>query len=249
MARHRRDDEPFGPNTASTDVMPAVVSSSRWNRRSASPLLITAGVIALTLVLSVGAWALAGGGSKDNPLVFPWSSGKPGEINVSVSMQPTDEPSEDAVPSPSGSQSPSARPSRSKSPSPSASPSASLNVAGAPTPSAGSASPGAGQISVSCGNLGWSDGRTGYVKVNAEITNGGGGPITVSAAFTFDRRVTLIQVWNATSSVNTSDRFQLTGERPLSSGRQVDIGGIVMGTSNVPDRVVVNGQTFTCSTR
>lgn len=229
--------------------MPAVVSSSRWNRRSASPLLITAGAIALTLVLSVGAWALAGGGSKDNPLVFPWSSGKPGEINVSVSMQPTDEPSDEPAPSPSDSLSPSAHPIRSRSASPSATPSATTTAAAAPSAPGGSPSTGAGMITVGCANQGWSDGRTGYVKVNAEITNGGTAPIAVTAAFAFDRRVTLIQVWNSSSSVNAADRFVLAGDRQLSAGRQVDIGGIVVGTSKIPDSVVVNGQTFSCSTR
>ena len=95
MGRHRRNgDEDSTPTEAISVVEAALptVPEPRRGGRTVSPLLLGGGGVAIVLVLVIGGWAVAGGRSGGNPLVYPWNSQSPGPIDVSVSMEPTDRP-------------------------------------------------------------------------------------------------------------------------------------------------------------
>ncbi|NUT33770.1 MAG: hypothetical protein HOV79_11930 [Hamadaea sp.] len=231
MARHRHDDDDFGADDA-TEVMPAVgAESHRRGTFTASPLLLAAGGVALALVLVVGSWALVGGGgSSEDPLVYPWSSESPGQIDVSVSLQPTDLPT--GEPSPSLTGSPSASPTGSGSPSPS------------PTP------PRNNGLVVTQGQA--NRNAEGY-RVSYIVANKGTTRVTAwRMEITFSENYKLADSWNANTSQPEPRRLVLTSQRALDPGASIDVGirveslGSNLGT---PVSCTIDGRSFSCVPR
>jgi Cellulose binding domain len=237
-AENEPETEPENqPENDATEVMPAV-PGARPHRRgtfTASPLLLAAGAVALLLVLVVGGWALMGSRAGDDPLVYPWSSGSPGPIDVSVSFEPTETASAEANPSAtaSGSQSPAVSASSSVSPSPAGSPSL-------------VAPKGNGVTAVIFQASKYSDGYT----IHFTLTNQGASAVAGwSMELWFTDRFDLKDYWNAQNPVKEPKHLVLTSVRGLASGESVDVGiraervGSNLGT---PMSCTVDGLSFPC---
>lgn len=233
MGRHRNDDG-LNADADATEVMPAVgADEHRRGTFTASPLLLAAGGVALALILVVGAWALVGsGGGSEDPLVYPWSSESPGQIDVTVSMQPTDLPSGTVSTDPSAL--------------PSTTPSGSV----APSPSPSAAPPKSTALVVTQGqaNRNAEGYRISYIVANTATTRVGSWRIEI----TFTENYKLADSWNANPSQPEPRRLVLTSQRALDPGTSIDVGlrieklGSNLGT---PVSCTIDGRSFTCVPR
>jgi hypothetical protein len=244
VGRHRNDDE-FGLHEDSTEdstedlhedsteLMPVVPGGEGSRRLTASPLLLAAGGLALALVVVVGGWALLGNRSDGNPLVYPWASGPPGEINVSVSMEPTDEPTVEPTATPA------------------------TTSTGSPGITPMSASPAAGASVSKPGGLRVVQGQAnryqgGYV-VHYIVTNSGA---TVAASWRmelwFSENFRLKDNWNANVTLRENRHLVLTSQRPVDPGATQDIGLRIeqIGSNlGIPMSCTLDGRSFTCAPR
>ncbi|NUT23958.1 MAG: hypothetical protein HOV77_32750 [Hamadaea sp.] len=259
MARHRRDDDEFAAADP-TVVLPAVVPADqdvgldigvdtgeelrsdtgrgvRRGGRTVSPLLVGAGGVALTLVLVVGGWALAGGHSDGgDPLVYPWSSESPGPIDLSVSFEPTVLPSPTVVPSSSPS-SAGPRPTRSRS----ASPSPSVS----PSPSTESITSG---ISARVfDSRVWQDGFVVHFAVTNKTAVAAGWQVKI----VYSAAVVIDQPWNAKVDTRTGTTMTFTADQPLAAGQSIDFGFVAYRTRGadlgLPVTCAIDGKQFPCS--
>ena len=234
MARHRTGDEGFGDEADPTEVMPAIgPDGPRRGTFTASPLLLAAGGVALALVFVVGAWALTGGRGDDDPLVYPWSSQTPGQIDVSISLEPTDLPTAEPTPviEATGTADPSAT--------------ASGPVSATPTPSP--AAPKSGSVTAALSQA--SQYADGYV-VSYRVTNQGSSAVSGwRMELWFSDNFVLKDVWNANDLVKEPRHLVLTSTRGLDPGASVDVGiraeklGSNLGT---PLSCTMDGRSFPC---
>jgi hypothetical protein len=234
VARHRTGDEGFGDEADPTEVMPAIgPDGPRRGTFTASPLLLAAGGVALALVFVVGAWALTGGRGDDDPLVYPWSSQTPGQIDVSISLEPTGLPTAEPTPviEATGTADPSAT--------------ASGPVSATPTPS--TSVPKSGGVAATIGLANTYSG--GYV-VHFTVANNG--PARVSSwrmEIWFTENFELADYWNASNPVKEPRHIVLTSVRALDPGTNVDVGiragkqGSNLGT---PVSCTIDGRSFPC---
>ena len=238
MAKHRQE-EGYGSRSEPTQILPVV----KQRRRLVSPLLLGAGGVAVALVLSVGAWALVGSHSDGDPLVFPWTGEKPGEINVSVSMEPTTQP---VLPSEPPSPSPSPR--RTGGPRPSPSPRILATVVGSPS---ASPSPSSQMLSTPLSASvvdisGWD----GNVILTIDVKNSGtatAGSWTVE--LWFDKDVRPNPPWNANVQAIDARHLKLTAVRTLGAGQTVRFGfiaGFYGRTRPGLTSCKLEGQPFSC---
>jgi hypothetical protein len=238
VARHRQDDG-YGSRSEPTQILPIVK-----RRTTVSPLLLAAGGIALTLVLGVGGWALLGHPAGGDPLVYPWTSQRPGDIDVSVSMVPTGEP----TPSDSPSASPSPdKPRVKRSPSPSAPQQILLSPEpGSPSKSQESL---ASTLTASVSGYGGWDGN---LLVNIKLHNSGTAPVNWTVDLVFDQDVHSNTPWNAKVQTVDDRHLRFTSVRTLGPGDEVTFGFIAgFGGRNQPRMVTctVDGRDFSCSRR
>ncbi|MEV0268706.1 cellulose binding domain-containing protein [Hamadaea sp. NPDC050747] len=251
MARHRRDDEFAAADP--TVVLPAVAASDasadedaedfadvppagrRRGGRTVSPLLLGAGGVALTLVMVVGGWALAGGQGGGDPLVFPWSSDTPGPIDVSISLEPTvlPSPSDAATPSPSVA---SPRPTRSRSASPS------------PTVSVSRSTESVAATTMTATAMPLNDWAGGYVA-QFVVTNTGKTAARWTVEVEFAKPVRIDQVWNASMKTTTQTHAVFSSVQDLAPGQSVGFGirAFYDGrTPAVPVTCTIDGKQFPC---
>lgn len=234
MGRHRHDEDVS--RTDPTEILPLV----KERRLHASPVLLAAGAVALTLVLGVGGWAIFGSRGDDGPLVFPWSADKPGEIDVSVSMVPTAEPTaselDGLVPSPT----------QSKTVRRSAPPQQVLLTPApvSPNPSPSPAPPAASVASIS--------GRDGNLMINVDVRNTSSAPLaTWTVELWFDKELNAAdQLWNAKMEVVDARHLKFTAERALNAGQTIRFGFIAGYPSRRPQlrTCQIDGVKFSCST-
>lgn len=236
MSKHRRPDG-YGSRTDPTQILPVV---KQPKRRTASPLLLAAGGLAVALVLSVGGWALMGSRSSGDPLVFPWSGDSPGAIDVSVSMQPTTDPviaSDD--PSPSRMR-------------PRTSPKLAATTVPkdrSPSPSRPTESLATALSAAVTGVSGWD----GNIMVTVDVKNNG----TITAdtwtvELWFDKDVKPNPPWNASVQVLSSRHLKFTAVRPLRPGDTVRFGFIATFSGWTRPRLQtcqIGVQPFSCSQR
>lgn len=237
MGRHRQNEDGVS-RSEPTQILPLV----KPRRLHASPLLVGAGAVALTLVIGVGGWALLGNRSDGDPLVFPWSGEKPSDIDVSVSMVPTDEPVPSPVDSPSVSPSPS-RPKVPKEPSPRAS--AIVSVSAVPSRSIESL---AGTITAKVVSYGtWQ----GNVMINVDIRNPSGKPVTAwTLELWMDKDVNVYQEWNGRDQQVDARHLKFVQDRTLNAGETVRLGFIARFDGSRKPQLTqcrIDGVTFPCS--
>jgi len=244
VAKHRQE-EGYGSRTDPTQLLPVV---KQPRRRLVSPLLLGAGGMAVALVLGVGGWALLGSRSNGDPLVFPWTGDKPGEINVSVSMVPTVQPV-----IPSRGPSPIAASQRGGLPRESPSPSSHAGVTAVPSSAASpSASPSRSAegasvaLSASIAKIwSWSD----NILINVDVKNSGSAAATWTVELWFDKDVHANQPWNANVQVLSARHLKLTAVRTLGPGQTVQFG-FIAGFSGwrIPalSTCAIEGQSFSC---
>lgn len=231
MGRHRHDEDVS--HTDPTQILPLV----KERRIHASPLLLAAGAVALTLVLGVGGWALFGSRAGDGPLVFPWSADKPGDIDVSVSMVPTVEPTP-SEPEPS--------PTESKTVRRSAPPQQVLltpATSSSPRPSPSPEPPAAKVFSIS--------GRNGSLTVNVEVRNISAKPLdTWTVELWFDKDLHTDQLWNAKVEAVDARHLKFTAERTLNAGQTIRFGFTAGYPGNRRPQLrtcQIDGVKFSCS--
>jgi Cellulose binding domain len=234
VARHRQDDGDSS-RSESTQILPVTK-----RRLTASPLLLAAGGIALALVIGVGGWALLGDPAGGDPLVYPWTSKHPGDIDVSVSMVPTDEP----TPSEDPSVSPSPQEPRVK-------PSTASQILLSPEPvSSPSRSQGSLTSAVTASVAGYS-GTNSTITVSIKLRNPGAGPVDWRVDLTFNKDVQSDVPWNAKVQVVDSRHLRFTSVRALGPGEEVTFGFIASFNSHNQPKMMactVDGRTFSCST-
>lgn len=237
MARHRQEDG-WGSRSEPTQILPIVK-----RRPTASPLLLAAGGVALTLVLGVGGWALLGHPAGGDPLVYPWTSQRPGDIDVSVSMVPTGEP----TPSDSPSASPSPlKPPVKRSPSPSAPQLILLSPQPGGSPSRSQESLTSTLTASVTGYSGWD----GNILVNIKLRNPGSAAVNWTVDLVFDKDVHSNPPWNAKVQAVDARHLRLTSVRTLGPGDEVTFGFIAgFGGRSQPRMVTctVDGRNFSCS--
>jgi hypothetical protein len=241
VAKHRQE-EGYGSRSEPTQILPVV---KQQRRRLVSPLLLGAGGVAVALVLGVGAWALVGSQSDGGPLVFPWTGEKPGEINVSVSMEPTTGP---PLPSQAPSQLLSPSPKRGGAPRPSASPRILATVVGST-----SASPSGSSEALSTPLSAWVvdiSGWDGNVILTIDVKNSGA---TTAGGWTvelwFDKDVHPNPPWNANVEAIDARHLKLTAVRTLGAGQTVRFGfiaGFSGATRPGLTTCKLEGQPFSC---
>ncbi|MEV6966962.1 cellulose binding domain-containing protein [Hamadaea sp. NPDC051192] len=210
----------------------------RRGGRTVSPLLIGAGGVALTLIMVVGGWALAGGHGGGDPLVYPWSSDTPGPIDVSISLEPTVLPSPTVDPTASLSPSPATpRPTRSRSASPS------LSASVSPSAESMTATTTAEVMSSQV----WSDGFV----VHYKITNKGSSAATWQVKIVFSKAVRLDSPWNATADTLSGAEMTFTAKQALAAGTSVDFGFVAYrtrgATLGLPATCTIDGKQFPCA--
>lgn len=236
MGRHRQGEGVS--RTDPTQILPIV----KQRRLMASPLLLVAGAVALTLVLGVGGWALMGSRGGGDPLVFPWSGDKPGDIDVSVSMEPTNEPvlvlSDAPSPSPSAS-----RPKAPRQSSPT--PLASVRVSVSPSRSAESL---ASTLSATVAGIsGWS----GNIMINVDVRNAGTAPVTAwTVELWLDKDVDVYEDWNSKDQQVDVRHLKFVQDRTLNAGETIRFGFIARyGGSRRPQMQTckIDSRQFTCS--
>lgn len=243
MGRHRQEEvqQDIESRTEPTQILPIV----KQRRPTVSPLLLGAGGVAITLVLGVGGWALVGTRSDGDPLVFPWSGEKPGDIDVSVSMVPTVEPT------PSEAGLPSASPSRTRtrkpSPQPSVvSPNATAPRSAGPSPTL-SPENAAVALTATIGDISsWS----GNVLINVDVHNPGSAGRTWSVDLWFDKDLRSNQPWNASVQTIDARHLKFTSVRTLNAGETVRFGFIAGFDGRTRPHLVtckIDGQAFPCS--
>jgi len=238
MGRHRRNgDEDSTPTEAISVVEAALptVPEPRRGGRTVSPLLLGGGGVAIVLVLVIGGWAVAGGRSGGNPLVYPWNSQSPGPIDVSVSMEPTDLPSPSLTPSPSVKASPSprvtVRPSRSASRSPESALSSSRAMTAA--------------------LAGFTRWQGGYV-VNFVVTNRTSKAAKWTVVIEFADDLQIDPPWNATVDDGTGSKMTFAAQQELPAGQSVSFGFRASHEDTVepyPEVCTIDGRTFACTPR
>jgi hypothetical protein len=232
VARHRQDD---GDSSRSepTQILPVTK-----RRLTASPLLLAAGGVALALVIGVGGWALLGNPAGGDPLVYPWTSKHPGDIDVSVSMVPTDEP----TPSGSPSVSPSPQEPRVK-------PSASSQILLSPEPvNSPSRSQGSLTSTLTASVAGYSS-LVDKIMVSIKLRNPGAGPVNWTVDLTFNKDVQSDLPWNAKVQAVDSRHLRFTSVRALGPGDEVTFGFVAGYSSHNQPRMVectVDGRVFSC---
>ncbi|MCP2326736.1 hypothetical protein HDA40_005243 [Hamadaea flava] len=210
----------------------------RRGGRTVSPLLIGAGGVALTLIMVVGGWALAGGHGGGDPLVYPWSSDTPGPIDVSISLEPTVLPSPSVDPTASLSSSPAApRPTRSRSASPS------LSASVSPSAESMTATTTAEVMSSQV----WSDGFV----VHYKIANKGSSAAGWKVKIVFSKAVRLDSPWNATADTLSGSEMTFTAKQALAAGTSVDFGFVAYrtrgATLGLPVTCTIDGKQFPCA--
>jgi hypothetical protein len=235
VGRHRNDGDVAKVDTDSTEVMPTVPAEGarRSGMFTANPLLLAAGGVALLLVIVVGGWALASSHGEDDSLIYPWSSHSPGQIDVSIALQPTDQPSPSQL-----------------SLSPSAAASA-VRTTPQPSRSAGQSAVAQSHATGVTARLAEIDGPSGgeYV-IHFIVTNGSASAKGWRMEIDFRAPAKIDRPWNAIATASTGTHVVLTADQALEAGKKVEVGFTASysgKTAALPVTCTIDGTEFSCS--
>jgi hypothetical protein len=240
VGRHRQEEvqQDVESRSQPTQILPIV----KQRRTTVSPLLLGAGGVAITLVLGVGGWALVGSRSEGNPLVFPWSADKPGDIDVSVSMVPTVEPSPSEVHTPS----PSPLRTHTKKPQTALSVPAATSRSAASSPSRSPENLAVPLTATIADISSW----YGNVLINVDVHNPGSAGRTWTVELWFDKDLHTNSPWNAAVQAVDARHLKFTAVRTLNAGETVRFGFIAGFDGRTRPHLVtckIDGQAFPCS--